>query len=61
MAGRFLNEDPAEWDPGDTNLYRYVGNEIGDPRMNYCELPYQAEWLGTSIQPVIRLVRGLHP
>jgi len=26
-TGRFLGEDPAEWDAGDMNLYRYVGND----------------------------------
>jgi RHS repeat-associated protein len=26
-VGRFLNEDPSEWDAGDMNLYRYVGND----------------------------------
>jgi uncharacterized protein RhaS with RHS repeats len=25
-VGRFLSEDPIEFDAGDSNLYRYVGN-----------------------------------
>ena len=29
-TGRFLSEDPIGYDAGDSNLYRYVGNEPGD-------------------------------
>ena len=59
-VGRFISEDTIGFDGGDTNLYRYVGNNptnATDPSGNVANLPLQAA-IGAGIDLGVQLFQN---